>query len=177
MAPNTTNPNESISEQFQKLDLKALAREKGAYQVYPKIHVRSHLRCQYNLYLINHYRIVSSSWSFWAWWSRKTCWSQEGFFVWQRYKDLWYDTCSWYNHRRSPIVPVDWSAKERFGFACCRKRRCILPQPRYRSLSGSWIWQILWPSVRCIKHIPFKHTNHEIAIFTIPQDTLRICLK
>lgn len=61
MAPNTTNPNESISEQFQKLDLKALAREKGAYQVYPKIHVRSHLRCQYNLYLINHYRIVSSS--------------------------------------------------------------------------------------------------------------------
>ncbi|KAL7309804.1 hypothetical protein PS15m_010644 [Mucor circinelloides] len=38
MPPNTTNnPIESISEQFQKLDLKALAREKGAYQVYPKI--------------------------------------------------------------------------------------------------------------------------------------------
>ena len=40
MPPNTTNnPIESISEQFQKLDLKALAREKGAYQVYPKISV------------------------------------------------------------------------------------------------------------------------------------------
>ncbi|KAK4517174.1 uncharacterized protein ATC70_000506 [Mucor velutinosus] len=38
MAPNTTTPTETISEQFQKLDLKALAREKGAYQVYPKIH-------------------------------------------------------------------------------------------------------------------------------------------
>lgn len=40
MPPNTTtNPIESISEQFQKLDLKALAREKGAYQVYPKTSV------------------------------------------------------------------------------------------------------------------------------------------
>jgi len=39
MAPNTT-PAETISEQFQKLDLKALAREKGSYQVYPKVHVR-----------------------------------------------------------------------------------------------------------------------------------------
>ncbi|KAL7309169.1 hypothetical protein PS15m_011282 [Mucor circinelloides] len=37
MAPNTT-PTETISEQFQKLDLKALAREKGSYQVYPKVH-------------------------------------------------------------------------------------------------------------------------------------------
>lgn len=37
MPPNTTNNSiESVSEQFQKLDLKALAREKGSYQVYPK---------------------------------------------------------------------------------------------------------------------------------------------
>jgi sulfonate dioxygenase len=40
MAPNTTVESiETISEQFQKLDLKALAREKGTYQVYPKTQV------------------------------------------------------------------------------------------------------------------------------------------
>lgn len=41
MAPNTTTTSiETVSEQFQKLDLKALAKEKGSYQVFPKIHVR-----------------------------------------------------------------------------------------------------------------------------------------
>lgn len=41
MAPNTTITSiETVSEQFQKLDLKALAKEKGSYQVFPKIHVR-----------------------------------------------------------------------------------------------------------------------------------------
>lgn len=38
MPPNTTDTTtvESVSEQFQKLDLKKLAREQGLYQVYPK---------------------------------------------------------------------------------------------------------------------------------------------
>lgn len=44
MAPNTTTTTETVSEQFQKLDLKALAREKGAYQVYPKTKVREDTR-------------------------------------------------------------------------------------------------------------------------------------
>lgn len=41
MAPNTTITSiETVPEQFQKLNLKALAKEKGSYQVFPKIHVR-----------------------------------------------------------------------------------------------------------------------------------------
>lgn len=39
MAPDTTTAEETLSEQFQKLDLKTLAREKGNYQIYPKITV------------------------------------------------------------------------------------------------------------------------------------------
>jgi sulfonate dioxygenase len=39
MAPNIIDSLETTSEQFQKLDLKALAREIGNYQVYPKIKV------------------------------------------------------------------------------------------------------------------------------------------
>jgi hypothetical protein len=40
MAPNTTDTQESVTEQFQKLDLKKLAREHGRYQVFPKVSVR-----------------------------------------------------------------------------------------------------------------------------------------
>ncbi|GAA5814483.1 hypothetical protein MFLAVUS_007980 [Mucor flavus] len=36
MPPNTTNSIETVSEQFQKLNLKQLAREQGSYQVFPK---------------------------------------------------------------------------------------------------------------------------------------------
>lgn len=39
MSPNTSRAEETLSEQFQKLDLKALARTKGNYQTYPKISV------------------------------------------------------------------------------------------------------------------------------------------
>lgn len=39
MSPNTSKAEETLSEQFQKLDLKALAREKGNYQIYPQISV------------------------------------------------------------------------------------------------------------------------------------------
>lgn len=35
MAPNTANTEETVSEQFQKLNLKELARS-GNYQVFPK---------------------------------------------------------------------------------------------------------------------------------------------
>lgn len=45
MPPNTP---ETISEQFQKLDLKKLVREKGLYQVYPQVSVSDHhLKCIY----------------------------------------------------------------------------------------------------------------------------------
>lgn len=38
MPPNTTN-SVTVSEQFQKLDLEQLDREKGLYHDYPKISV------------------------------------------------------------------------------------------------------------------------------------------
>lgn len=40
MPPNTTSSIESVSEKFQKLNLKQLAREQGSYQVFPKTSVR-----------------------------------------------------------------------------------------------------------------------------------------
>jgi hypothetical protein len=43
--PNSTDSTvESVSEQFQKLDLKKLAREQGKYQVYPKLSVSIHAK-------------------------------------------------------------------------------------------------------------------------------------
>lgn len=39
MAPNTTDAQETLNEQFQKLNLKKLAREQGRYQVWPKVKV------------------------------------------------------------------------------------------------------------------------------------------
>lgn len=60
MPPNTTNSIETISEQFQKLDLKALAKEKGPYQIYPKTSVSVELSlCSYNVPIQIY--IVSSS--------------------------------------------------------------------------------------------------------------------
>lgn len=39
MPPNTTTSTETVSEQFKKLDLKQLVREKRLYQVYPQVSV------------------------------------------------------------------------------------------------------------------------------------------
>lgn len=60
MPPNTTNSTETISEQFQKLDLKALAKEKGPYQIYPKTSV-SVKPCLYSYNILIQIYIVSSS--------------------------------------------------------------------------------------------------------------------
>ena len=47
MAPNTENKEEeTLSQQFKKLDLKALVREKGNYQIYPKISVSEPFCCR-----------------------------------------------------------------------------------------------------------------------------------
>lgn len=39
MPPSTNTSIESVSEQFQKLNLKQLAREQGSYQIFPKTSV------------------------------------------------------------------------------------------------------------------------------------------
>jgi hypothetical protein len=65
MAPNTTdNTVESVSEQFQKLDLKKLAREQGIYQVYPKISVSKYIAFDPSYNFTNIYVIVPSSRAF-----------------------------------------------------------------------------------------------------------------